>query len=62
MIIRIYRGTVFPGKEHAWQNRVEQLSIPWPKSQPGLIAFLSGQTNACEWQPHLLHGYGLGQR
>lgn len=20
MIIRIYRGTVFPGKEHAWQN------------------------------------------
>jgi heme-degrading monooxygenase HmoA len=43
MIIRIYRGTVFPGKEHAWQNRVEQLSIPWLKSQPGLIAFYPGK-------------------
>lgn len=43
MIIRIYHGTVFPGKEHIWQERVEQLSIPWLKSLSGLIAFYPGK-------------------
>ncbi|RWD31311.1 MAG: hypothetical protein EOS22_04620 [Mesorhizobium sp.] len=43
MIMRIYRGTVFAGKEHLWQDRVETLSIPWLRKQIGLVAFYPGK-------------------
>ena len=43
MIIRIYRGTVFAGKERAWQTVVEQQGISWLRSQKGLVAFHPGR-------------------
>ncbi|RUW27696.1 hypothetical protein EN858_00310 [Mesorhizobium sp. M4B.F.Ca.ET.215.01.1.1] len=46
MIIRIYRGTVFAGKQRLWQERVESLSIPWLRKQAGLIAFYPGKPPA----------------
>ncbi|TGQ34697.1 MULTISPECIES: hypothetical protein [unclassified Mesorhizobium] len=46
MIMRIYRGTVFAGNEHLWQDRVEKLSIPWLKKQSGLITFYPGKPMA----------------
>ena len=43
MIIRIFRAKIKPGKLTEWQDRVEKLSIPWLKSQGGLLKYYPGK-------------------
>jgi hypothetical protein len=43
MIMRIYRGTVRPGLEPAWQRKIEEILFPRLKSLPGLVAFYPGR-------------------
>ncbi|MGH6892546.1 MAG: antibiotic biosynthesis monooxygenase family protein [Dongiaceae bacterium] len=44
MIARIFRVQALPGKQRAWQEKVEAISLPWPRRQPGLIAFYPGRS------------------
>ena len=43
MIRRIFRVQVQPGQLDAWQDKLEKLSIPWLKSQRGLLAVYPGK-------------------
>ncbi|MGV7224973.1 MAG: antibiotic biosynthesis monooxygenase family protein [Nitrospinales bacterium] len=43
MIIIIFRAKIQPGKLTEWQDKVEKLSIPWLKSQHGLLGHYPGK-------------------
>jgi quinol monooxygenase YgiN len=43
MIIRIFRAKIQPGKLSEWQNKIEKFSIPWLKSQRGLLEYYPGK-------------------
>jgi hypothetical protein len=42
MIVRIFRVWVQNGKQEEWRHMVEEHSIPWMKSQNGILAFYPG--------------------
>ncbi|WIO73419.1 antibiotic biosynthesis monooxygenase [Porticoccaceae bacterium LTM1] len=43
MITRIFKATISPENHREWQEKVEKFSIPWLKSQPGLVAYYPGR-------------------
>ena len=43
MIIRIFKVRIRPGSHSFWQEKVKKFSIPWLKSQPGLVAYYPGR-------------------
>ena len=43
MIIRIFRAKIKPDKLTEWQDKVEKLSIPWLRSQHGLLEYYPGK-------------------
>ncbi len=43
MIVRIFRAQIQPGKLAEWQHKVEKFSIPWLKSQRGMLGYYPGK-------------------
>jgi hypothetical protein len=43
MIVRIFRARIKSGKLAEWQEKVEKLSIPWLKSQRGMLGYYPGK-------------------
>ncbi len=43
MMVRVFRAQVRAGKQVDFQRKVEQLSIPLGKSQPGMLAYYAGK-------------------
>lgn len=43
MIVRVFRARIQPGKLAEWQERVEKYSIPWLKSQRGMLGYYPGK-------------------
>lgn len=43
MIIRVFRARVRQGQLDAWQQKVEEHSIPWMREQEGMVAFYPGK-------------------
>jgi quinol monooxygenase YgiN len=43
MIVRVFRARIQPGKLAKWQEKVEKFSIPWLKSQRGMLGYYPGK-------------------
>src|SRR5438105_8157078 len=46
MVVSVFRGRVWPGKQAEFKEKVEQSSVPFLCSQPGLLAYYPGQPMA----------------
>ena len=43
MIVRVFRAKTHPGKQTAFKQKVEELSIPLVSAQSGMVAYFAGK-------------------